>query len=372
MGNMISLSEPVLGEPEKDALARVIDSGWLTMGQRVREFETAFAEIHDVEDAVAVSSCTAGLHLILEALGIGPGDEVLVPSLTFVATVNAVLYAGATPVFVDIESDKIPHISLKAAEDKCTERTRAVIVMHYGGYLVDITKWRSFADRQNLYFIEDAAHAPGGKGVGLSSHAAAFSFFTNKNMTTAEGGMVVSQDSDVIKRIRSMRSHGMTSLTLDRYKGHAYSYDVTTLGYNYRIDELRAAMGLVQLARLSEWNRKRRELTHVYRTFLKDLCPGVTVPFDDEWPTTAHLMPILLPGDIKRTDIMDKLRAAGIQSSIHYPPVHGFSYHKKRFPNVILPETESYCDRIITLPLHPALGRNDVEYVVTRLNRALG
>ena len=371
MNKMISLADPVLGKKEKDELAAVIDSGWLTMGERVSDFEAAFAEMHGVEDAVAVNSCTAGLHLSLAALGIGPGHEVLVPSLTFVATVNAVLYTGATPVFVDVESEEIPHISPVDAETKCTEKTRAVIVMHYGGYMADLTEWRFFADKHGLCLVEDAAHAPGGKGVGLSSNAAAFSFFTNKNMTTAEGGMVISRDSDVTKRIRSMRSHGMTTLTLDRHKGHAYSYDVTLLGYNYRMDELRAAMGLGQLSRLAEWNRQRRELTNVYRIFIQEHCPQVIVPFDGKWATTAHLMPVLMPEGTNRKNVMDKLRSAGIQSSIHYPPVHGFSYYRKRFPGVRLPKTESYCERVLTLPLHPALDKKDVEYVVTEFSRIL-
>ena len=174
---MISLSTPILGEEEKRALCEVIDSGWLTMGDRVAAFEKAFAKLHGVDDAVAVNSCTAALHLSLKALGIGPGDEVLVPSLTFVATVNAVLYVGATPVFVDIEAIDIPHISIDDAKAKLTSKTKAVIVMHYGGYLVDLKAWRAFADDNGLLLIEDAAHAPAVGAVGRFSDAATFSFF---------------------------------------------------------------------------------------------------------------------------------------------------------------------------------------------------
>jgi dTDP-4-amino-4,6-dideoxygalactose transaminase len=235
---MMLLGNPVLGEEEKQALSEVIDSGWLTMGERVAAFEKAFADLHGVGNAVAVNSCTAGLHLCLTALGIGPGDEVLVPSVTFVATVNAVVYAGAAPVFVDIINRELPHISIADAEARCTLKTRAVIVMHYGGYLVDLAAWRRFADAHDLLLIEDAAHAPGIAEVGRWGDAAAFSFFTNKNMTTAEGGMVVARDPVVAQRIRQMRGHGMTKSTLERHRGHAYSYDVTMLGYNYRLDEL--------------------------------------------------------------------------------------------------------------------------------------
>jgi len=368
---VISLSEPIVGEPEKDALCAVIDSNWLTMGDCVTQFERAFADLHGVFDAVAVSSCTAGLHLCLEALGVGPGDEVLVPSLTFVATANAVLYAGASPVFVDIENQDLPHISLADAGAKWTPRTKAVIVMHYGGYLVDLPAWRSFADERSLVLIEDAAHASAAGEVGLWSDASAFSFFANKNMSTAEGGMVLARERLVLDRIRRMRSHGMTTTTLDRHRGHAYSYDVTTLGYNYRMDELRAAMGAVQLKRLPEWNDRRRELALQYREKLAAVLPEIDIPFYRQHKTDSHLMPILLPAAANREKVMMELREAGIQTSIHYPPVHLFSYYRNRFPDVTIPKTEEFCSRELTLPLHPSLTEHDVDRVVESLENAL-
>ncbi len=366
---MISLAEPVLGEKEKQALSAVIESGWLTMGEQVKAFEKAFAEMHGETEAVAVSSCTAGLHLSLAALGVGQGDEVLVPSLTFVATVNAVLYVGATPVFVDIDSLECPHISLEDAQRNLTDKTKAVIVMHYGGYLVDLARWREFADRHQLFLVEDAAHAPGiGTVVG---DAAAFSFFSNKNMTTAEGGMVLAPRSAVLEKIRAKRSHGMTTGTLDRHVGHAYSYDVTTLGYNYRMDELRAALGLCQLSHLKAWNAKRRALTKLYRQLLAKHCPTVRVPFKSSDVTAAHLLPVLLSDGVEREQVMGELRAAGIQSSIHYPPVHHFSYYRARFPNIELVKTERFCQRVITLPLSPSLEELDLEKIVKTLQSAI-
>lgn len=369
--DLISLAEPVLGEQEKQALCRVIDSGWLTMGEHVRAFERAFAELHRAQDAVAVSSCTTGLHLCLAALGIGQGDEVLVPSLTFVATVNAVLYVGATPVFVDIEQEKLPHISLADAMAKCTTRTKAVIIMHYGGYAADLPAWRSFADAHQLRLIEDAAHAPAVTEVGRQSDASAFSFFSNKNMSTAEGGMVLARDESVLARVRHLRSHGMTTGTLDRDRGHAYSYDVTALGYNYRMDELRAALGLAQLARLEQWNARRCELSNYYRDRLAEELSDVVVPFGRAWETAAHLLPILLPKHADRARIMEELRQARIQSSIHYPPVHRFSYYRQRFPNVSLPNTESFSSRELTLPLHSSLCESNVARVVATLKTIL-
>jgi len=261
----ILLSIPILGEEEKAALIEVIESGWITMGSKVAAFEKAFASMHNQDYAVAVNSCTAALHLILRALGIGSGDEVLVPSLTFVATVNAVLYVGATPKFLDIERLEHPFISLAEAELKCTPKTKAAIVMHYGGYLVDLKRWRDFCDDRGILLIEDAAHSPGIPLVGRLSDGSAFSFFSNKNMSTAEGGMVLSPHADVLSDIRRMRGHGMSTDTLVRHRGHAYSYDVTMLGYNYRLDEMRGALGLVQLQHLLEWNSRRCFLSQQYR-----------------------------------------------------------------------------------------------------------
>jgi dTDP-4-amino-4,6-dideoxygalactose transaminase len=367
----ILLSTPRLGEEEKQALSRVIDSGWITMGDTVAAFERAFAEVHGLNNAVAVNSCTAALHLSLVALGIEPGDEVLVPSLSFVATANAVLYSGATPVFVDIEGVDVPHISLEDAKAKCTPRTKAVIVMHYGGYVVDLEAWRSFCDEKGIVLIEDAAHAPGVGTVGRLSDASAFSFFSNKNMTMAEGGVILSRDASVLECIRHLRSHGMTTDTLVRHRGHAYSYDVTMLGYNYRIDELRAAIGLVQLARLPEWNRRRNELSQLYRQMLADQILEVVIPFDPTHETAAHLMPILLPTGTNRQEVMNHLRGAGIQSSIHYPPIHHFSYYRERCPGVMLPKTEKFSNKELTLPLHPILTENDVERVAMSLRKAI-
>jgi len=367
----ISLADPVIGQEEKEALCAVIESQWLTMGDRVAAFESSFAQLHGAEDAVAVNSCTAGLHLCLEAFNIGPGDQVLVPSLTFVATVNTVIYVGATPVFVDIENEWTPHIAIGDAEAKCTPKTKAVIVMHYGGYLVDLEKWRSFCDAKGLKLIEDAAHGPGATGDGRMSDAAAFSFFTNKNMTTAEGGMVLAREKSILEIIRQLRSHGMTTSTLDRHRGHAYSYDVTKLGYNYRMDELRAAMGLVQLIRLPEWNRRRSELKNYYRQYLSTHLPQVTIPFKPNHKTAAHLMPILLPDGVDRESVMGHLRHDGIHSSIHYTPVHKFSYYQNMFPDVNLPNTDHFCSRELTLPLHPSLTEKQIENVLESLRSAI-
>jgi dTDP-4-amino-4,6-dideoxygalactose transaminase len=369
---MLLVSEPVLGAEEKAVLAAVIESGWVTMGDRVREFEQAFARLHEAEDSIAVGSCTAALHLILHALGIGPGDEVLVPSLTFVATANSVLYVGARPVFVDIESPEVPLMSLDEAEARCTARTKAVILVHFGGYLADRDAWQAFARRRGLLLIEDAAHAPGLPTVGTFGEAAAFSFYGNKNMTTGEGGAIIAHSRSLRETIRQARSHGMTSGTRQRLDSRSPDYDVTMLGFNFRMDELRAALGLVQLKKLPEWNDIRRRLSLRYRQLIAEHCPSVIVPFADPWPSAHHLMPVLLPAAISRQTVIDWLRKRGIQTTVHYPPVHRLTFYNDLQPGLHLPRTEEFAQRELTLPLHPRMMMSTVEFVVKSLAGALG
>jgi dTDP-4-amino-4,6-dideoxygalactose transaminase len=368
---MLLVSEPVIGAEEESALADVIESGWITMGDRVREFEQAFAHLHNAEDSIAVSSCTAALHLILHALGVGPGDEVLVPSMTFVATANSVLYVGARPIFVDIDSPAVPLMSLDEAEAKWTHRTKAVILVHFGGYLADRDAWQSFARRKGLLLIEDAAHAPGLPAAGTYGEAAAFSFYGNKNMTTAEGGAIIARDRSLSEAIRCARSHGMTSGTRQRLNSRSPDYDVTMLGFNYRMDELRAAIGLVQLKRLSGWNDIRRNLSLHYRQLVARHCPSVMVPFADHWPSAHHLMPVVLPVEASRQAVIDRLRSDGVQTTIHYPPVHCLTFYKDICADGRMPRTEDFARRELTLPLHPRMTPTTVEQVVKSVATAL-
>lgn len=362
---IIELGSPCLGEAEKRAVCEVIDSGWITMGERVRNFEQAFARMHEAEEAIAVNSATAALQLSLEAFGIGRGDEVLVPSLTFTATSNVIVHAGSTPVFADIESPLRPHLSIEDAERRLTRRTRAILVVHFAGYLMDLGPWRDFADRHGLLLFEDSAHAAGmADAAGRLSDAASFSFFANKNMTTAEGGMLVIRDPDKRQRARLLRSHGMTSTTLDRVKGRATSYDVVACGHNFRMDELRAAIGLVQIGHLAEWNERRRQLTTHYRSEMARWAPEVEIPYNTDWPTSAHILPVLLPKGADRERVMANLKEEGIQSSVHYPPIHQFDYYRRRFGDLSLPATEEFSRRELTLPLHPRLTGEQVERVV--------
>lgn len=364
----VPLADLDYSEAEQQAVLEVLRSRWLTMGSVTQEFESRFAETIRVRHALAVSNATTALHLACLALGIGPTDEVIVPSLTFVATANAVLYTGADVIFADIQGEDDLTIAPGDIERCITPRTKAVIVMHYGGYACDMPAILEVANRNGLRVIEDAAHAPGawlnGRALGTWGDVGCFSFFSNKNLSTGEGGMLVTNDDAIADRVRKLRSHGMTSLTWDRHQGHAYSYDVVELGYNYRIDEIRSALGLVQLEKLKYNNQKRAELSGMYRRML--LKSGVGLPFSEYRGESAyHLQPVLLPHKSNRQEFMEMMRREGIQTSIHYPPVHQFSYYRSRYPGVFLPETEEVAKREVTLPLYPSMRESDVELVVS-------
>jgi len=357
---------------EFEAVNKIIASKWLTMGEVTKAFEDEFARSIGVKHAIAVVNGTAALHLAIKGLGITNGDEVIVPSLTFVATANAVIYVNAKPIFADIASSDNWNISPEDIEKKISSRTKAIIVMHYGGYPCDMDSINSIAKKHNLFVIEDAAHAPGaeynGNKCGSLGDVACFSFFSNKNMTTGEGGMITTEDDALSKKIRLMRSHGMTSLTLDRYKGHAFSYDVIELGHNYRIDEIRSALGLVQLNKLEANNQKREVLTNRYRKNLAEI-NWLSSPFKNQSNKPAyHLFPILCP-KVKREDFMKYLRSRGIQTSIHYPPVHLFSFYRQNFSTKEgdLPLTEAIARKEVTLPMSPILTIENIDRIVEEI-----
>ena len=371
----VPLADLDYGIEEEEAVLGVLRSRWLTMGGVTQEFEARFAELTGARHALAVSNATQALHLACLALDIGPGDEVIVPSLTFVATANAVLYTGAEVRFADILGPDDLTVDPASIEAAITPRTKAIIVMHYAGYPCRMHAITALAEQHGLAVIEDAAHAPGaaldGRALGTWGRLGCFSFFSNKNLSTGEGGMVTTDDDALAERLRLMRSHGMTSLTYDRHKGHAFSYDVVALGYNDRIDEIRAALGVAQLGKLAGNNARRAELTRLYWQELADL--GLELPFS----TTArgmsahHIFPLLLPPGTDRLRFMQSLRDAGIQSSIHYRPIHTFSYYRERYGEQHLPRTEDAAAREVTLPLYPTMGEERVRAVVDAVRAAL-
>ena len=372
----IQLSDIDFGEEELGAVDRVLRSKWLTMGAVTQEFEQAFASYVHARHAIAVTNATAALHLACVTVGLKPGYEAIVPSLTFVATANAIRYTGATPVFADIVGENDLNVSCESIEKAITDKTKAILVVHYGGYACDMPAIMALARAHGLKVIEDAAHAVGsdleGRMLGTWADIGCFSFFSNKNMTTGEGGMLVTDDDDLAQQLRLLRSHGMTSMTWDRHKGHASSYDVVGLGYNYRIDEVRSALGLCQLRKLPANNERRRGLSRLYREALEELAPSVKAPFQDHpGVSAAHIMPVLLPASVNRSAFVESMKAQGIQTSIHYPPIHTFTAFDGSGIDHHLPLTDALAAREVTLPLYPAMTDESVLTVTRAIAQAL-
>lgn len=369
----IQLSELNYDQKEALTVRNVVESEWLTMGNISIQFEQEFQNfIGHNNQGVFVSSATAGLHLILMALGIKPGDEVILPALTFVSDANVILQLGAKPVFCDSVSIKNLNASEESILRNVTDKTKAIIVVHFAGYPMDLEQLRKISREKNIFLIEDCAHAPGaslnGNNCGNMADASFFSFFSNKNLATGEGGMVFCKNEDLSQKIRSMRSHGMSAPTLDRHEGRAFSYDVENIGLNYRADEIRAALGIEQLKKLTSGNLARRRITNHYRRKLQN--SEIILPFSDKIENQVsahHIMPIILPTTSDRLQVMRSMKRAGIQTSIHYPPFTSFRAYADCMKGVDLPISEEICRRELTLPLHPRMSKKDVDLIVREL-----
>lgn len=359
-----------------EAVAETLRSGWLTLGPRTAAFEEAFAEHLGARHAIALSSCTAALHLAYLAAGVGPGDEVIVPSFTFTATAAAALYCGATPVFAEIVSRKKPSLDPEDVERRITPRTKAVCVVHYAGYAAAADRLKELCDAHGIALIEDVAHAPsatlGGRKLGTWGLSGAFSFFSNKVLSVGEGGLLCTDDDEVAAFVRPRRSHAMTSGTWDRHSGRTDTYDVTGLGFNYRLDEPRAALLLSRLGRLEGEITRRRELTVRYRGLLADV-EGIIVPFEDaEVPSSScYVISIMIDEDGRQAEVATRLRERGIQTSILYPSIHRFTAYRERFPGVSLPITELASRTELTLPFYPHMTNDDQDRVVAALAEAV-
>jgi dTDP-4-amino-4,6-dideoxygalactose transaminase len=364
---VIPLFDLNYGSEEEEAVLRVLRSKWLTMGPETEALEHEFAEYFKVKHAIAVSSCTTALHLANLAVGVKQGNEVICPSLTFVATSNSILYANGTPVFADVVSLDDWTISPAEIESKISSRTTAIIVMHYGGFACQMDEIIEIAKRYKIPVIEDAAHAPGSfykdRLLGAIGDISCFSFFSNKNISTGEGGILCTNNDEYAKYIKKIRSHGMTSATLDRHLGHAYSYDVTDLGYNYRVDEIHAALARCQLKKLSTGNERRRLAAIRYKDALSKI-DKIKIPFGNYcFLANYHIFPILLDKSIDRHGLMVFLRNKGIQTSIHYPPVQMFSYYRENYKTTMLPITEEIGRREVTLPMFPTITDGQICFI---------
>ena len=369
----VPLADVEISEAEIEAVSDTYRSGWLSMGPRTEELESQFASYVRSAHAIAVTNGTAALHLICLGAGLGPGDEVIVPSLTFVATANAIRYTGASPVFADIAGLERPWLSADEVAMAIGPKTRAIMNMTYGGHPGDSAALAELAADRGLMLLEDAAHGLGGslagRQLGTFGLAGAYSFFSNKNLAVGEGGMVVTDDDKLAARVRLLRSHGMTSLTWDRHRGHASGYDVVELGFNYRIDEPRATLATERLARLDAENRRRAAAAGVYRDRLGDL-RGVrpTMPTVDNGSSANHLFTVVLSEAADRDAVRASLAARGVQTSLHYPPVHRFTAYGL---GLELPLTEEYGRRAVTLPLFSTISEEQIGLVVDSLDEAL-
>lgn len=366
-----------LGEDQVEAVAETLRSGWLTMGPRIEAFEREFAAHLGVEHAVAASSCTATLHLAYLAAGVGPGDEVIVPGITFVASAAAVRYCGATPVLAEVRGAFDLGLDPADVEARITPRTKAVCAVHYGGYAAPLDALLAICERHGLALIEDAAHSPdatvpgGGRKLGTYGLAGTFSFFSNKILSCGEGGLLATGDERVAELARSRRSHAMTSGTWDRHRGHAMGYDVVGLGYNYRLDEPRAALLSARLPGLPEDVAERRRLTRRYRELLAEV-DGVALPYSDEQvaASSCYVMPVMLAEE----DLRDPVRQLmsdrhGVQTSVLYPSINEFSAYGGGEQE--LPRCRHVARSQLTLPLYPHLGEERLRRAVEALRQSL-
>jgi dTDP-4-amino-4,6-dideoxygalactose transaminase len=367
-----------LEEAHVEAVAETLRSGWLTMGPRIKEFESEFAGHLGIEHAVAVSSCTAALHLAYLAAGIGPGDEVIVPGITFVASAAAVRYCGGTPVLAEVSGQHDLGIDPEDVAARITPRTKAVCAVHYGGYAASLAPLEELCERHGLALIEDAAHSPEAvppgseRKLGTFGLAGTFSFFSNKILSCGEGGLLATADDRVAELARSRRSHAMTSGTWDRHRGHAMGYDVVEVGYNYRLDEPRAALLSARLTGLGADIAERRRLTHRYRELLGEV-GGLVLPYSDAQvdASSCYVMPVMIEDPALRDPVRKLLSERhSVQTSVLYPSISEFTAYGAGATR--LPRCERVARTQLTLPLYPHLGEERLERVVAALAESLG
>ncbi|MEA9390512.1 UDP-4-amino-4-deoxy-L-arabinose aminotransferase [Acerihabitans sp. TG2] len=373
MDRQLPFSKPAIGEDEIAAVERVMRSGWITTGPQNQQLETDFSAAFGCKHAIAVCSATAGMHLVLMALGVGPGDEVITPSQTWVSTLNMIELLGARPVMIDVDRQTLM-VSAADVEAAITPRTKAIVPVHYAGAPLDLDPLREVALRHGLPLVEDAAHAVGtqykGRWIGASG-TAIFSFHAIKNMTCAEGGLVATDDDALAERVRRLKFHGLGVDAFDRQQlGRKPQAEVLEPGYKYNLSDIHAAIAVVQLARLPELNARRRVLAERYAAALigSPFMPLGLPTYDHghAW----HLFMVRVDADrcgMDRDQLMAYLQARGIGTGLHFRAAHTQQYYRLRYPQLSLPDTEWNSARLCTLPLFPDMTTDDVDRVVAAL-----
>jgi dTDP-4-amino-4,6-dideoxygalactose transaminase len=373
----VPLTDIAMAEEDVQAVLACLESGWLTMGPRTQAFELALADYVGTPHALAVSSGTAALHLCCLAAGIGRGDEVIVPAITFIASASAARYVGAEPVLCDVRGAKDFNIDVEDAARRITPRTRAIVAVHFCGYPAELAALRELCDEHGLLLIEDCAQAIGaqidesGRQVGTVGELGAFSFFSKKQLCVGEGGMVSTDDAQLAERVRLLRSHALSSSTWDRHRGHDPAYDVVDIGFNFRMDEPRAALGMSRLPRLKDDIQTRRTLVRAYRERLREV-QGIELPFDDRaTELSSHFaFPVLLADRLSRDRFREDLRAAGVQTT-WYPALHTFTEYRPYAPAGGLPRATEVADRHCALPLSSTMDEAAVDTVVAAVRAVL-
>lgn len=363
-----------IADADVKAVVEALCSGWLTTGPRVSEFEKAFAAHCGAAEGVAVNSGTAALHCAMRALNLKPGDEVIVPAITFAASANAALYESAVPVFADIEPDSLL-IDPASVAAQITKRTRAIVAVDYAGQPADYDALRALAKGRNIALIADACHAPGatykGRKVGILGDMSCFSFHPVKHLTTCEGGMVLTGDAARAAHMRRFRNHGIDSDHRSREAAGAHAYDMAELGFNYRLPDVQCALGLAQLKRLPGWVAARQAIAGWYDEALAGMAEVVPLKTHKDRTNAYHLYVVRLADHIERDRVFAKLRAEGIGANVHYAPVYLHSHYRRLgYSEGLAPQAEAASRQILTLPMFPAMTRADVARVVAALDRA--
>jgi dTDP-4-amino-4,6-dideoxygalactose transaminase len=368
MDYTIPLFDLNFDEKEEEAVLDTLRSKWISTGPKTVKLEEKFGEMLKCQHALGLANCTVALHIGLLLLGIQEGDEVITPALTFVATVNAIRYVGATPVFCDIKGIDDLTIDPDRLASLITKKTKAIVVMHYGGFPCDMEKIMAVSEKYGLKVLEDACHGPlseyHGKKLGTIGDIGCFSFFSNKNISTGEGGMLVTNHTDYYERGKLLRSHGMTSMSYERSKGHSTTYDVVELGYNYRIDDIHAAIALAQIEKLPADLVKREKIRRRYLENFQSI-DRVIVPFEKNTEFVSnYIFPIVLKdSNVEiRDDFRNQLHQVGIQTSVHYPSANRFSIYRQ-YDHGGLENSEYVTDNEVTLPMYAKLTDDQIDLI---------